>query len=65
MNALATLFISVVTIGVIAVNQLMSAREKKRMRDMQLAFVQPEPAEVIKPAAPAGAVGTPIGRRTA
>ena len=65
MNALATLFISAVTIGVIVVNQLMSAREKRRMRDMQLAFVQPDPAEAIQPAAPAGAVGAPIGRRAA
>ncbi|MFC5431455.1 ABC transporter permease subunit [Paraburkholderia denitrificans] len=65
MNALATLFITAVTIGVIVVNQLMMAREKKRLRDMQMAFVQPDPAEGPKPAAPTGAVGQPIGRRTA
>jgi putrescine transport system permease protein len=38
MNALATLFISVVTIGVIFVNQFMVAKERRRSRDMQLAF---------------------------
>ncbi len=65
MNALATLFISAVTIGVIAVNQLMSAREKKRMRDMQMAFIQPDPAEAPTPDTPPGAVGSPIGRRAA
>ncbi|POR45069.1 hypothetical protein B0G62_1484, partial [Paraburkholderia eburnea] len=63
--ALATLFISAVTIGVIAVNQLMSAREKKRMRDMQMAFIQPDPAESSTPGTPPGAVGSPIGRRAA
>ncbi|NLP59774.1 ABC transporter permease subunit [Paraburkholderia sacchari] len=68
MNALATLFICAVTIGVIAVNQMMAAREKKRMRDMQMAFVQPDPSEAIQtagPGAPAGAVGSPLGRRAA
>ncbi|MFX1674369.1 ABC transporter permease subunit [Paraburkholderia sp. A2WS-5] len=68
MNALATLFICAVTIGVIAVNQMMSAREKRRMRDMQMAFVQPDPSEAIQsaaPGAPAGAVGSPLGRRAA
>jgi len=65
MNALATLFISAVTIGVILVNQLMMAREKRRMRDMQMAFVQPDPAGSVKPAAPAGAAGQPLGRRAA
>ncbi|MDL5439767.1 hypothetical protein QSH90_24705, partial [Escherichia coli] len=38
MNALATLFISVVTIGVIAANLWMQARERKHERDMKLAF---------------------------
>jgi putrescine transport system permease protein len=65
MNALATLFISAVTIGVIVANQIMMAREKKRMRDMQMAFTQPDPAEVEQPAAPVGAVGAPLGRRAA
>jgi putrescine transport system permease protein len=38
MNALATLFITAVTIGVIVVNQWMLMRERRRTRDMQLAF---------------------------
>ncbi len=50
MNALATLFISIVTIGVIVVNHLMVAKERKRTRDMQLAFA-PAPS-----AAPASTV---------
>jgi len=50
MNALATLFISIVTIGVIVVNQMLVSKERKRARDMQMAFAQPAPA------APAGAV---------
>uniref|UniRef100_UPI0015CE8F3E ABC transporter permease subunit n=1 Tax=Burkholderia guangdongensis TaxID=1792500 RepID=UPI0015CE8F3E len=41
MNALATLFISVVTIGVVLLNQVMNARERKRLADMRMAF---EPA---------------------
>ncbi|WP_322011573.1 ABC transporter permease subunit [Paraburkholderia sp. J12] len=65
MNALATLFISAVTIGVIVANQVMMAREKKRMRDMQMAFAQPDPAEAEKSVAPVGAVGAPLGRKVA
>ncbi|OJB64821.1 putrescine ABC transporter permease PotI [Burkholderia ubonensis] len=38
MNALATLFITAVTIGVIAVNQMMIARERRRVADLRLAF---------------------------
>ena len=57
MNALATLFISAVTIGVIAANQFMAARERKRTRDMQIAVVQPDPVDT-----PASAV-TPSARR--
>ncbi|MDS0794072.1 putrescine ABC transporter permease PotI, partial [Burkholderia pseudomultivorans] len=37
MNALATLFITAVTIGVIVVNQMMIARERRRMADMKAA----------------------------
>jgi putrescine transport system permease protein len=65
MNALATLFISAVTIGVIVANQVMMAREKKRLRDMQMAFAQPDPAEAETDSAPLGAVGAPLGRRAA
>jgi putrescine transport system permease protein len=43
MNALATLFISIVTIGVVVVNQVLVSKERKRARDMQLAFA-PVPA---------------------
>ncbi|HTJ91739.1 MAG TPA: ABC transporter permease subunit [Pararobbsia sp.] len=51
MNALATLFISVVTVGVIAVNQFMVAKERKRSRDMQLAFApMPSAAPASAPA---------------
>lgn len=45
MNALATLFITAVTIGVIVVNQFMVARDRRRLRDMQMAFSQPSPAD--------------------
>jgi putrescine transport system permease protein len=58
MNALATIFITAVTIGVIAVNKWMMSRERRRMRDMQMAFavaeaadstpVAPQPATVRK-----------------
>lgn len=41
MNALATLFITAVTVGVIVVNQFMVVRERRRLRDMQMAFSQP------------------------
>lgn len=53
MNALATLFISVVTIGVIAANLWMQARERKHERDMKLAFAAdkaPEEQEARVPA---------------
>jgi putrescine transport system permease protein len=52
MNALATLFISIVTIGVIVVNQVLVSKERKRARDMQLAFA-PVPV-----AAPSGVTPT-------
>jgi putrescine transport system permease protein len=48
MNALATLFISIVTIGVIVVNQVLVSKERKRARDMQLAFA---PLPVAAPVA--------------
>ena len=38
MNALATLFIAAVTFGVILVNGVTLSKERKRARDMQLAF---------------------------
>ena len=40
MNALATIFITIVTIGVIFINQYMVKQERRRTRDMQLAFHQ-------------------------
>jgi len=40
MNALATIFIAIVTVGVIAINQHMVKKERRRTRDMQLAFHQ-------------------------
>jgi putrescine transport system permease protein len=48
MNALATLFISIVTVGVIVVNQVLVSKERKRARDMQLAFA---PLPVAAPVA--------------
>ena len=48
MNALATLFISIVTIGVVVVNQVLVSKERKRARDMQLAFA---PVPVAAPVA--------------
>jgi putrescine transport system permease protein len=54
MNALATLFITAVTIGVIAVNQWMLMRDRKRTRDMQMAFALADtadaPASTTRPA---------------
>jgi len=38
MNALATLFITAVTLGVIGVNQMMIARDRRRLNDMRVAF---------------------------
>jgi putrescine transport system permease protein len=46
MNALATLFISAVTIGVIVANQVMMARERKRARDMRMALEPVAPKSV-------------------
>lgn len=40
MNALATIFITIVTIGVIAINRYMAKQERRRTRSMQLAFDQ-------------------------
>ena len=49
MNALATIFIAAVTIGVVVVNKWMLSRERKRTRDMQLAFAVAEPADNTAP----------------
>lgn len=40
MNALATVFITLVTVGVVAANQLMRAQERRRAEEMRLAFAQ-------------------------
>jgi len=40
MNALATLFITSVTIGVVAVNQYMRASERRLAREMRMAFAE-------------------------
>jgi putrescine transport system permease protein len=51
MNALATLFISIVTLGVVAANLYMQSRERKRERDMKMAFAADAAlAEVQAPA---------------
>jgi len=47
MNALATLFITAVTIGVIAVNQWMLMRDRKRTRDMQMAFALADSSDAL------------------
>ncbi|HLX01126.1 MAG TPA: putrescine ABC transporter permease PotI, partial [Trinickia sp.] len=52
MNALATIFITLVTIGVILVNQMMLAKERKRTRDMQMAFAAIEPDDPKTPRIP-------------
>ncbi|NMM03840.1 ABC transporter permease subunit [Paraburkholderia sp. RP-4-7] len=39
MNALATIFICLVTTGVVGVNRWMQSRERKRMRDIHRAFI--------------------------
>jgi putrescine transport system permease protein len=51
MNALATIFISLVTIGVVSVNTLLVAKERKRLSDMQAALAVAEAADAA-PAAP-------------
>jgi len=38
MNALATIFITVVTVGVVVANALMQRAERRRMKEMQMAF---------------------------
>jgi len=40
MNALATLFITSVSIGVVGVNQYLRAKERKRTREIRLAFAE-------------------------
>lgn len=65
MNALATLFICAVTIGVIAANQIMMARERKRARDMQIGLTLPDPADTPARAVAPGAVRRPVGRSAA
>ena len=64
MNALATLFIRAVTIGVIAGTLLMGIRERKRPRAVPLAVAQPDPADAPRPAAPAAA-RAPLGNSAA
>ncbi|MBN3762559.1 ABC transporter permease subunit [Burkholderia sp. Ac-20365] len=59
MNALATLFITAVTIGVIVVNQWMLMRDRKRTRDMQMALAIADAAEsASKTTRPAVATNT-------
>ncbi|MGU7772717.1 ABC transporter permease subunit [Burkholderia sp. MR1-5-21] len=50
MNALATLFITAVTIGVIAVNRWMLIRERKRARDLKAAFAVADSPQACPPA---------------
>jgi putrescine transport system permease protein len=52
MNALATIFITLVTIGVVIVNQMMLSKERRRMRDMQMAFAAVEPDDTKSPRIP-------------
>jgi len=61
MNALATIFITVVTIGVIAVNRWMQIRERKRTRDMQMAFAVAEAADAATVTAQPAAVRKSLG----
>jgi putrescine transport system permease protein len=62
MNALATIFITLVTIGVVVVNQMMLAKERKRMREMQMAFAAPEDTRPrIRQAASARKTPEPAG----
>jgi len=46
MNALATIFITLVTIGVVAMNTLTIAKERKRLRDMRAALAVTTPLDV-------------------
>jgi putrescine transport system permease protein len=55
MNALATIFICLVTTGVVGVNRWMQRRERKRMRDIHRAFIS-EAYEDQKKAATVGKV---------
>ncbi|WP_241022196.1 ABC transporter permease subunit [Burkholderia sp. Ac-20353] len=45
MNALATMFITVVTIGVVVVNRVMLARERRQARDMRAWLASSDPAD--------------------
>src|SRR6202012_1838520 len=60
MNALAPIFIVTVTIGVIAVNRWMQLRERKRNRDMQMAFALAEAADPLPLAPQQAAVRKPL-----
>ena len=53
MNALATVFIAAVTIGVVVVNRAMLARERRQARDTRMWHAAPAPGVSGPPAAPA------------
>ncbi|MFM0209953.1 ABC transporter permease subunit [Paraburkholderia sediminicola] len=55
MNALATIFICIVTVGVLGVNGWMRARERRHALDMQRALAQTDPVQGPSPAIPARA----------
>ncbi|GLU32708.1 ABC transporter permease subunit [Trinickia caryophylli] len=58
MNALATLFIAAVTVGVVAVNYGINARERKRRREMRDAFRSAAPPHA-RASVPDGAAQAP------
>lgn len=63
MNAIATMFIAVVTIGVVAANRVMLARERRLARDLHMAERQADPASPPVSWSPSAQRGGETGRR--
>ncbi|MFM0208673.1 ABC transporter permease subunit [Paraburkholderia sediminicola] len=63
MNAIATMFITVVTIGVVAANRVMLGRERRLARDLHMAERQVDPASPPISWTPSAQRGGETGRR--
>ncbi|MCI0150597.1 ABC transporter permease subunit [Paraburkholderia sediminicola] len=64
MNAIATMFITVVTIGVVAANRVMLARERRLTRDVQMAERNADPARPHVGRSASAQRGGETGRRS-
>ncbi|CAE6764011.1 Inner membrane ABC transporter permease protein YdcV [Paraburkholderia domus] len=64
MNAIATMFITVVTIGVVAANRVMLARERRLTRDVQMAERNADPARPHVGRSASAQRGGEAGRRS-